>query len=118
MPKTAKSDITFPDGTANKTSTLTTQTVTTAIPFELPPGLSLSATGIRLLYFVRRNHALPFAQWPAHLRVSAHICALRERGLIRRCYEPLRFCLTKDGFNTLAWLDKLYERANAAPPQD
>jgi hypothetical protein len=67
---------------------------------------------------VRRSYAVPFEQWPPALRLNNPVGVLRERGLIRRCYEPLRFCLTKDGFNTLAWLDKLYERANAAPPQD
>lgn len=57
-----------------------------------------------VILYARHNQGVPFSTWPEHLQKSKLVDALCKRDILRRCYEPERYFLTRTGFEMASLL--------------
>ena len=70
-----------------------------------------------ILLHVEQHRNQPYDQWPEELKMRKAVEKLRLRRYIRRSYWPIKFTITRRGFNLTQWLTTFFEHvaANSAP---
>ncbi len=51
-----------------------------------------------IILYAKTNQGVPFNEWPENLQKTKIVDELRKRDILRRCYEPERYFLTRIGF--------------------